>query len=134
MAEVLARRDRRLPIRGVWCEPNEPFIAPFEQRLLAEQHGGLPAPGGRGKGIADDRAHLSPVSPAPVWVNPRLVKEADALHEAGYDVVAGYRADGPADRDDAILGVKPWRWHRVDVARDRQPFRWMRAAGPAARR
>jgi glycosyltransferase involved in cell wall biosynthesis len=57
-----------------------------------------------------------------------LVKEADALHEAGYDVVAGYRADGPTDRDDAILKGKPWRWHRIDMARGRQPFAWMRAA------
>ncbi|MFI5249217.1 MAG: glycosyltransferase [Gemmatimonadales bacterium] len=73
-------------------------------------------------------ARICLLSPAPVWVNPRLVKEADALHEAGYDVVAGYRADGPTDRDDAILKDKPWRWHRVDVARDRQPFAWMRAA------
>jgi Glycosyl transferase 4-like domain len=73
-------------------------------------------------------ARICLLSPAPVWVNPRLVKEADALHEAGYDVTAGYRADGPADRDDAILKGKPWRWHRIDVARDRQPAAWMRAA------
>ncbi len=73
-------------------------------------------------------ARICLLSPAPIWVNPRLVKEADALHEAGYDVVAGYRADGPTDRDDAILEGKPWRWHRVDVARDRRPFAWMRAA------
>lgn len=72
-------------------------------------------------------ARVCLLSPAPVWVNPRFVKEADALHEAGYDVVAGYRADGPTDRDDAILKGKPWRWYRIDVARDRQPFAWMRA-------
>ena len=29
------------------------------------------------------------LSPAPIRVNPRLVKEADALHEAGDDVIAG---------------------------------------------
>jgi len=69
------------------------------------------------------------LSPAPVWVNPRLVKEADALHAAGYDVVVGYRADGALDRDNAILATKPWRWHRIDVARDRQPVPWMLAAG-----
>jgi hypothetical protein len=68
------------------------------------------------------------LSPAPIWVNPRLVKEADALHEAGYDVIAGYRTDGDTARDDAILRLKPWRWHRIDLARDRQPAAWMRAA------
>jgi hypothetical protein len=73
-------------------------------------------------------ARICLLSPAPVWVNPRLVKEADALHEAGYDVVAGYRADGPTDRDDAILDGKPWRWHRIDLARDRQPAAWTRVA------
>jgi hypothetical protein len=73
-------------------------------------------------------ARICLLSPAPVWVNPRLVKEADALHEAGYDVVAGYRADGPTDRDDAILNGKPWRWHRIDLARDRQPAAWTRVA------
>ena len=73
-------------------------------------------------------ARICLLSPAPIWVNPRLVKEADALHEAGYDVVAGYRADGPTDRDDAILTGKAWRWHRIDVARERHPFAWMRSA------
>jgi hypothetical protein len=69
------------------------------------------------------------LSPAPVWVNPRLVKEADSLHAAGYDVVVGYRADGDVSRDDAILATKRWRWHRIDVARDRRPLPWMVAAG-----
>jgi hypothetical protein len=73
-------------------------------------------------------ARVCLLSAAPVWVNPRLVKEADALHDAGYDVVAGYRADGDTARDDAILRLKPWRWHRVDLARSRQPGAWMRAA------
>jgi hypothetical protein len=68
------------------------------------------------------------LSPAPVWVNPRLVKEADTLHAAGYDVVVGYRADGDVERDDAILATKPWRWHRIDVARARRPVAWILAA------
>lgn len=68
------------------------------------------------------------ISPAPLWLNPRLVKEADALHAAGYHVVVGYRADGDVTRDDALLASKPWRWWRVDMARDRVPGRWVRAA------
>ena len=68
------------------------------------------------------------LSPAPVWVNPRLVKEADTLHAAGYDVVVGYRADGDVERDDAILATKPWRWHRIDVARARRPVARILAA------
>ena len=68
------------------------------------------------------------LSPAPVWVNPRIRKEADALFEAGYDVVVGYRADGEISRDDALLSQKPWRWHRIDVARQRARGQWLRAA------
>jgi glycosyltransferase involved in cell wall biosynthesis len=68
------------------------------------------------------------LTPAPLWLNPRLVKEADALHAAGYQVVVGYRADGDVTRDDALLASKPWRWRRVDMARDRVPGRWLRAA------
>ena len=68
------------------------------------------------------------LSPAPLWVNPRLRKEADALFAAGYDVVVGYRADGDTTRDDDLLSQKPWRWHRVDVGRRRGRARWARAA------
>ena len=68
------------------------------------------------------------LSPAPLWVSPRLRKEADALFAAGYDVVVGYRADGETTRDDELLSRKPWRWHRVDVARRRSQARWARAA------
>jgi hypothetical protein len=68
------------------------------------------------------------VSPAPIWVNPRLRKEADALHAAGYDVIVGYRADGDVSRDDAILATKPWAWHRLDLSRDRAPVRWLTSA------
>lgn len=60
------------------------------------------------------------VSPAHVWVNPRLVKEADALSAAGYDVVVGYRADARwgCERDDALLAGKPWAWTRFDCTRE----------------
>jgi len=67
------------------------------------------------------------LSPAPFWVNPRLRKEADTLQRAGYDVVVGYRADGDVSRDDAMLAGRPWRWHRVDLARRRNPVGWVAA-------
>ena len=45
--------------------------------------------------------------------NPRLVKEADALAEAGFDVhvVAAYSADWATDADRDL--VKSRRWRRV---------------------
>lgn len=68
------------------------------------------------------------VSPAPIWVNPRLRKEADALHAAGYNVVVGYRLDGDPGRDDAILATKSWAWYRLDLNRHRAPGPWLIAA------
>lgn len=58
------------------------------------------------------------VSPGNVASNPRLVKEADALHAAGYQVrvVAGnYMAPArPLDR--TILSTAPWAWEQVGLA------------------
>jgi Glycosyl transferase 4-like domain len=68
------------------------------------------------------------LSPAHVWVNPRLRKEANALHDAGYSVRVAYRADGPLERDHAILADVPWTWHRLDVSRQRTPARWASGA------
>ena len=50
------------------------------------------------------------ISPSHVASNPRLVKEADALHAAGYDVhvVAGWYFP-PLDRHDAeIYAASHW--------------------------
>jgi glycosyltransferase involved in cell wall biosynthesis len=74
------------------------------------------------------RARVCLLSPAPLWLNPRLCKEADTLYAAGYDLTVGYRADGSVERDDAILQARRWRWHRVDVARARQPAWWFTSA------
>lgn len=68
------------------------------------------------------------LSPAHPWVNPRIRKEADALHAAGYAVRVAYRADGPVERDDALLATVPWAWHRLDMSRRRKPARWAAAA------
>jgi glycosyltransferase involved in cell wall biosynthesis len=50
------------------------------------------------------------VSPGHLASNPRLVKEANALHEAGYAVrvVAGDYAPGLRPLDDTILARAPW--------------------------
>lgn len=76
------------------------------------------------------RPRVCLLSPADVWVNPRLVKEADALATAGYDVVVGYRSNSSwaRDRDDPILARKPWQWHRFEFGRVAAPFRWFRSA------
>jgi glycosyltransferase involved in cell wall biosynthesis len=66
------------------------------------------------------------LSPAHIWVNPRVRKEADTLAAAGHTVTVGYRADGNIERDDAILAARPWGWYRIDVDRRREPVRWLR--------
>ena len=58
------------------------------------------------------------VSPGHVSANPRLVKEADALSEAGYEVhvVAGRYFPVLDANDQAILTNAKWICHRVDYA------------------
>ena len=65
------------------------------------------------------------LSPAHIWVNPRVRKEADTLAQAGHDVVVGYRADGDIARDNAVLAGRLWRWRRINVGRRREPARWL---------
>ena len=55
------------------------------------------------------------VSPGNLASNPRVLKEADALHCAGYDVtaVACDYTEELRDFDDAITAKVPWRVVRV---------------------
>lgn len=55
------------------------------------------------------------VSPGSLSSNPRLVKEADALHGAGYDVTAVVCSDSNAlgAYDDEIVARVPWRVRRA---------------------
>lgn len=57
------------------------------------------------------------VSPGHVASNPRLVKEADALHRAGYQVrvVAGDYMEAVRPLDRTILSQAPWRWTQVGL-------------------
>ena len=73
------------------------------------------------------------VSPGNLASNPRLIKEADALHAAGYDVTAVVCRYTEALRafDDAIAASVPWRV----VSVERSPVEGLvrRAASTAAR-
>ncbi|MCX7362561.1 MAG: glycosyltransferase [Alphaproteobacteria bacterium] len=55
------------------------------------------------------------VSPGSLSSNPRLVKEADALHNAGYDVTAVVCSDSNdlGAYDDEIVARVPWRVRRA---------------------
>src|SRR5438046_347589 len=57
------------------------------------------------------------VSPGHLASNPRLVKEADSLHEAGYavSVVIGDAVPGLRSLDAAILARAPWRVIKVGL-------------------
>jgi hypothetical protein len=68
------------------------------------------------------------------WVNPRLIKEADALSERGHDVfVVTKRVDRWSDeRDDLMLADKRWSAVRVGMMRD-DPADWRRWFSSAAR-
>lgn len=65
------------------------------------------------------RARICLVTPSHVTCNPRLTKEADALHEAGYEVhvVAGRYFPVIDAADEEILIRAAWRYTRVDFSR-----------------
>src|SRR6266851_3243433 len=56
------------------------------------------------------------LTPGALGSNPRVVKEADALHQGGYDVtVISTRTLAHVDRrDDAVLADAGWRALRLD--------------------
>ncbi len=62
-------------------------------------------------GMADNRKHVCLVSGAHLWRNPRLVKEADALAEAGMrvSVVCASLNEEDRIRDEALMVGRPWR-------------------------
>src|ERR671913_1806290 len=64
------------------------------------------------------------VSPGNLASNPRVLKEADALHEAGYAVTAVVCDYTAALRpfDDAIAASVPWRAVRVPPRRGERPI------------
>src|SRR2546421_12236165 len=61
------------------------------------------------------RRRVCIVTPGHLASNPRVVKEADALHEAAYDVtvVAADIADFVRPFDEELIAAAPWRVVRV---------------------
>ncbi len=56
--------------------------------------------------------------------NPRLVKEADALTDSGFDVavVGAHWTDWATAADQRLLASRPWTFTFVDWRRDRAPW------------
>ncbi len=79
------------------------------------------------------RRRVCIVTPGQIGSNPRVVKEADALHAAGYDVtvVATRTSDVVEPRDRALMRRIPWLLHRVDLG-SRFQWRTRRAVQMAA--
>jgi len=65
------------------------------------------------------RPRITLVTPAHVASNPRLVKEADALAEVGYEVhVVGCRYFGELDEaDHSIVALADWSYDQIDWTR-----------------
>ena len=79
---------------------------------------------GSGKGL-----RVCIVTPGQIGSNPRVVKEADALRQAGHEVhvVATRMLDFVEPRDRALMDRIAWRLERVDL---RSSLRWkLRRAG-----
>jgi glycosyltransferase involved in cell wall biosynthesis len=87
----------------------------------------LPAEGGRAPRVCI-------LAPGQIGSTPRVVKEAQALHDAGCDVgvVATQTLDLVEPRDQALMRRIPWRLQRIDL-RSRLRWRLLRAAQMAAR-
>ncbi len=82
-----------------------------------------------------DRASVCIVTPGAIGSNPRVVKEADALHAAGFrvKVIATRTLDRVEPRDAALMRRVKWALERVDL---RSRIQWRRRRLPqfAARR
>src|SRR5712664_4131585 len=78
---------------------------------------------------------LTPGQPS---TNPRLVKEADALAEAGFDVhvVYAHWADWAAETDRELLASRRWKWSCVGGSPRGQAarYRWTRLRHGLSRR
>lgn len=72
------------------------------------------------------------VTPGPLTSSPRAVKEAQALHEAGFDttLIATRMLDHAEARDQSLMRRIPWRLVRIDL---RSRWRSLRAAQMVAR-
>lgn len=82
-------------------------------------------------------ARVCIITPFQIGSNPRVVKEAQALHECGMNVtvIATRMLDIVEPRDQSVMRRIPWRLHRIDL-RSRWRWRWrlLRIAQMALRR
>ncbi|MEP6937509.1 MAG: polysaccharide deacetylase family protein [Chthoniobacterales bacterium] len=69
------------------------------------------------------KARICLVTSEHLFMNPRLVKEADALHAAGYNVnvVSCQWQEWQRREDKRLVEMRGWRNHVVDFSRERQP-------------
>lgn len=81
------------------------------------------------------RAKICIVTPGAIGSDPRAVKEADALHAAGYEVtvIATRTLDHVDARDEALMRRTGWRLERIDL-RARADWRRLRAPQLLARK
>src|SRR5687767_11360464 len=57
---------------------------------------------------------------------PRMLKAADALHEAGHTVrVISTVSTAWAAAADRVYDDRPWSWERIDYTRDGSIWRWL---------
>lgn len=78
-------------------------------------------------------ARVTVVTGGHVATCPRMLKAADALSAAGYDVrvVSGLVSQRLGTVDRALHGRRAWRWSPVALGRDQAPLRWLVAGGRA---
>lgn len=79
--------------------------------------------------LSGGRLRICLVTTGQPSTNPRLVKEADALVEAGHDVhvVGAHWADWADDSDLELLQSRRWQITMVDWRRERAPFLFYRS-------
>jgi glycosyltransferase involved in cell wall biosynthesis len=84
------------------------------------------------------QAKICLITPGQPSTNPRLVKEADALSEAGYEVqvLCAHWAEWADEADKVLLASRQWSCRSVGghPARERNAYRWSRLRHGLARR
>lgn len=85
-----------------------------------------------------ERVRVCLLTPGQPSTNPRLVKEADVLTEAGYDVhvLCGYWTDWAFEADGVLLASRSWSWTYVggNPRRHRIRYAWSRICHGLSRR
>ncbi len=106
-----AERLQRAAAAAREAVPVDSVEITLKPRLNLKQHTKHPANGARNQ----NRARVCIITSATVCCNPRVVKEADALSAAGFDVrvVASQHVGWAADWDAQLMVHRPWRLNSV---------------------